>query len=115
PTLITLQYLEGIAPRALKPERPGRFVGALMTTASRIEWRPFGVVGAITPWNYPFFLTFMAVTPALLAGNTVVVKPSEATPGVGERIREILDPLPAGVCTVVQGAGEVGAALVDAP
>src|SRR2546423_13639218 len=57
----------------------------------------------------------MAITPGLLAGNTVVLKPSEATPGVGERIREVLDPLPAGVCTVVQGTGEVGAALVDAP
>src|SRR2546423_2790916 len=57
----------------------------------------------------------MAITPALLAGNTVVLKPSEMTPGVGERIREVLDPLPPGVCTVVQGAGEVGAALVDAP
>jgi acyl-CoA reductase-like NAD-dependent aldehyde dehydrogenase len=115
PTLLTLQYLEGIAPKALKPERVGRFIGAVMATSSRIEWRPFGVVGAITPWNYPFFLSFMAITPALLAGNTVVLKPSEATPGVGERIREVLDPLPAGVCTLVQGSGEVGAALVDAP
>jgi acyl-CoA reductase-like NAD-dependent aldehyde dehydrogenase len=83
--------------------------------ASRIDWRPFGVVGAITPWNYPFFLAFMAIVPPLLAGNAVVLKPSEATPGVGERIREVLDPLPSGVCTVVQGGGEVGAALVDAP
>jgi acyl-CoA reductase-like NAD-dependent aldehyde dehydrogenase len=115
PSLLTLQYLEDLAPKALKPEHPGRVVGALMTTSSRIEWRPFGVVGAITPWNYPFFLSFMAITPALLAGNTVVLKPSEMTPGVGERIREVLDPLPPGVCTVVQGAGEVGAALVDAP
>src|SRR5438105_5356027 len=115
PALLTLQYLEGLAPRVLKPERPGRFTAALMATSSRIEWRPFGVVGAISPWNYPFFLAFMAITPALLAGNTVVLKPSEATPGVGERIREVLDALPAGVCTVVQGAGDVGAALVDGP
>src|SRR5256714_247108 len=115
PALLTLQYLENLAPKSLKPEHPGRVVGALMSTSSRIEWRPFGVVGAITPWNYPFFLSFMAITPALLAGNTVVIKPSEATPGVGERIREVLDVLPSGVCSVVQGAGEVGAALVDAP
>src|SRR2546421_2511796 len=115
PSLLTLQYLENLAPKALKPEHPGRVVGAIMTTSSRIEWRPFGVVGAITPWNYPFFLAFMAITPALLAGNTVVLKPSEQTPGVGERLREVLDALPPGVCTVVQGAGEIGAALVDAP
>jgi acyl-CoA reductase-like NAD-dependent aldehyde dehydrogenase len=83
--------------------------------ASRIEWRPFGVVGCITPWNYPFYLSFMAITAPLLAGNSVVLKPSEMTPGVGERIREVLAPLPSGVATVVQGAGPVGAALVDAP
>jgi acyl-CoA reductase-like NAD-dependent aldehyde dehydrogenase len=57
----------------------------------------------------------MGAVPALLAGNTVVLKPSEVTPGVGERIREMLEPLPSGVATVVQGAGDVGAALVDAP
>src|SRR2546423_6052782 len=115
PALLTLQYLEDLAPKSLRPEHPGRLVGAMMSTSSRIEWRPFGVVGAITPWNYPFFLSFMAITPALLAGNTVVIKPSEQTPGVGERIRAVLDVLPSGVCSVLQGAGEVGAALVDAP
>ncbi|MFN2544672.1 MAG: aldehyde dehydrogenase family protein [Actinomycetota bacterium] len=115
PALITIQYLEGLAAKALKTEHVGRFIGPVMGTSSRIEFRPFGVVGAITPWNYPFFLAFMAITPALVAGNAVVLKPSEATPGVGERLKEILDPLPPGVCTVVQGAGEVGAALVDAP
>jgi len=55
------------------------------------------------------------VLPALFAGNTVVLKPSEVTPGVGELLRKVLEPLPSGVATVVQGAGEVGAALVDAP
>src|SRR5437763_565220 len=115
PSLSTLQYLEWLAPRALKSERVGRLAGAVMGMSSRVEWRPFGVVGAITPWNYPFFLSFMAIAPALLAGNAVVLKPSQATPGVGERLREVLDALPPGVCTVVQGAGDVGAALVDAP
>jgi acyl-CoA reductase-like NAD-dependent aldehyde dehydrogenase len=115
PSLTTLQYLEWLAPRALRPERVGRLIGPISGMSSRVEWRPFGVVGAITPWNYPFFLAFMAIAPALLAGNAVVLKPSEATPGVGERLREVLDALPPGVCTVVQGAGDVGAALVDAP
>ena len=115
PSLTTMQYLEWLAPRALKPEHVGRFAGLAFGMSSRVEWRPFGVVGAITPWNYPFFLSFMAIAPALLAGNAVVIKPSEATPGVGERLREVLDALPPGVCTVVQGAGDVGAALVDAP
>src|SRR5438105_5247032 len=115
PSLSTLQYLEWLAPRALRPERVGRIAGLTFGMSSRIEWRPFGVVGAITPWNYPMFLAFMAVAPALLAGNAVVLKPSEQPPGVGERIRDVLDPLPSGVCTVVQGGGDVGAAIVDAP
>ena len=115
PGLLTLRYLERLAPSALRTRTVGRFVGPLLGMRSRIEWRPFGVVGCITPWNYPLFLSFMAITPALLAGNTVVLKPSEMTPGVGERIREVLEPLPPGVATVVQGGGEVGAALVDAP
>ncbi|HXF57473.1 MAG TPA: aldehyde dehydrogenase family protein, partial [Actinomycetota bacterium] len=53
--------------------------------------------------------------PALLVGNAVVLKPSEFIPTVGEAIRELLEPLPPGVATVVQGGPEVGAALVDAP
>jgi acyl-CoA reductase-like NAD-dependent aldehyde dehydrogenase len=57
----------------------------------------------------------MAIAPALFAGNTVVLKPSEVTPQVGERIREVLEPLPAGVATVIQGGARAGAALIDAP
>jgi acyl-CoA reductase-like NAD-dependent aldehyde dehydrogenase len=115
PTLLTIAYLERIAPAALKPGRVGRVIGPVLGVKSRIEWRPFGVVGCISPWNYPFLLSFMSLVPALLAGNAVVLKPSEMTPGVGERIREVLEPLPPGLATVVQGAADVGAALVDAP
>ncbi len=115
PVVLALQYMSGRAPKWLKSDRPGGFIGPVMGLTSVVEYRPFGVVGCISPWNYPFFLAFMGVIPALLAGNTVVLKPSEVTPGVGERIRAVLDPLPPGVATVVQGAGDVGAALVDAP
>jgi acyl-CoA reductase-like NAD-dependent aldehyde dehydrogenase len=115
PTLLTLAYEERIAPRALKPQAVGRLIGPLFGASSRIEWRPYGVVGCISPWNYPLFLSFMAAVPALLAGNTVVLKPSEATPAVGRVVAELLGVLPPGVATVVQGGGEVGAALVDAP
>ncbi|HVE75892.1 MAG TPA: aldehyde dehydrogenase family protein, partial [Actinomycetota bacterium] len=76
---------------------------------------PYGVVGCITAWNYPFNLAFASMTAALAAGNVIVIKPTEVTPGVGERIREVLAPLPAGVATVIQGGSEVGAALVNAP
>lgn len=121
PAILTLLYYEKNAARGLRADHPGRTLrfpaalGPLTGMGSKIEYRPFGVVGCISPWNYPFFLAFMGFAPALFAGNTVVIKPSEVTPTVGERIREVLEPLPAGVATVVQGAGEVGAALVDAP
>jgi acyl-CoA reductase-like NAD-dependent aldehyde dehydrogenase len=116
PTLLLLLYLERAAPKALKPEKIARLMGPILAGSSaRIEWRPFGVVGCITPWNYPITNCFLAVAPPLFAGNTVVVKPSEVTPGCGELIARILDPLPSGVATVIQGGADVGAALVDAP
>ena len=113
-TLLTIAYQERIAPRALKPEPVGRLMAPVFGMSSRIEWRPYGVVGCISPWNYPLVMAFIAAVPALLAGNTVVLKPSEATPAVGRVISELLGAMPPGVATVVQGGGEVGAALVDA-
>jgi len=115
PSLLTMAYLERIAPRALRTERVGTLVAPVLGLSSRIEWRPFGVVGCIAPWNYPMFLAFMGAVPALLAGNAVVLKPSELTPEVGEVLRDLFEALPEGVATVVQGGGEIGAALVDAP
>ncbi|MGH2694528.1 MAG: aldehyde dehydrogenase family protein [Actinomycetota bacterium] len=115
PPLMMLAYLERAAARALQPQKVGRVPGLLFGVSSRIEWRPFGVVGCITPWNYPVTNCFLAFAPALFAGNCVVVKPSEVTPACGELIRDVLEPLPSGVATVIQGGGDVGAALVDAP
>ena len=114
--LSLLNYMEKIAAKALRPEKVGRIAGpVLFGTSSRIEWRPFGVVGAITPWNYPVTNCLLAFTGALLAGNTVVVKPSEVTPRSGQLVGELFDSLPPGVITFIQGGGDVGAALVDAP
>lgn len=115
PLPIMLAYLEHITPSTLRPDHPGRFLGPISGVAGRVDWRPFGVVGAITPWNYPMLNAFAAFAPALFAGNTVVIKGSEVTPGCGEMLRDLLDPLPPGVATVVQGGADVGAALVDAP
>jgi acyl-CoA reductase-like NAD-dependent aldehyde dehydrogenase len=78
---------------------------------------PLGVVGAITPWNSPLFLTIMAVAPALAAGNTVVIKPSEITP-VGPILAAKLAAevgFPPGVINVVAGERAAGEALVDHP
>jgi acyl-CoA reductase-like NAD-dependent aldehyde dehydrogenase len=74
-----------------------------------VHRRPLGVVGAITPWNFPIILAVWKIAPALLAGNTVVIKPSPYTPlstlALGEALRETLPP---GVLNVVSGGDELG-------
>jgi acyl-CoA reductase-like NAD-dependent aldehyde dehydrogenase len=79
-----------------------------------MTWRPHGVVGVIGPFNYPLHLCHAHVVPALLLGNTVVVKPSETTGLCGQVYAEcaLAAGLPAGVLNVVHGAGAAGAALV---
>jgi len=113
--MLQLAYLEHLAPKVLKTKRVASVVGPLLGYKSRMEFRPFGVVGCITPWNFPITNSFLALASPLFAGNTVVVKPSEVTPASGEILRDLLDVLPSGVATVIQGGGDVGAALVDAP
>ena len=80
-----------------------------------VRYAPIGVVGVIGPWNYPLNNSFGDCVPALAAGNSVVLKPSEVTPLtsllMGEMLREC--GIPDGVFQVATGAGETGAALVD--
>src|SRR5262245_17930471 len=81
-----------------------------------VRRRPFGVVGAITPWNFPVMLAAWKIAPALLAGNTIVLKPSPFTPLSTLRLGEILrDVLPPGVLNVVSGGDELGAGITQHP
>ena len=85
---------------------------------SLVVREPIGVVGAITPWNYPLYLIICKVVPALAAGCTVVLKPSEVTPLNAYILTEVLDEvgLPKGVFNLVVGTGpEVGAAISGHP
>jgi acyl-CoA reductase-like NAD-dependent aldehyde dehydrogenase len=78
----------------------------------RIEHRPRGVVGLITPWNYPLALPMRTIVPALLAGNAVVFKPSEYGALTGKAIEALFDGLlPDGLLVTLIGAGDVGAAM----
>jgi acyl-CoA reductase-like NAD-dependent aldehyde dehydrogenase len=85
----------------------------------KIHYEPIGVVGAITPWNVPFYLNVAETVPALMAGNTVVLKPAQLTPWSGTEYGRIVaeeTDIPAGVFNVVvSGANEVGAALSADP
>ena len=78
--------------------------------------RPLGVVAAITPWNFPLTLAFWKIAPALLAGNTMVLKPSPFTPlstlKVGALLRDVLPP---GVLNVVSGGDGLGALMTGHP
>lgn len=77
---------------------------------------PFGVVGCIVPWNFPLLLLAWKMAPALAAGNTVVIKPSELTPLATLRFVELCCAhLPPGVVNVVTGFGDAGQALVEHP
>ncbi len=90
---------------------------ALPNAPGTSHWRPHGPMGIVGPFNYPIHLIHTHLMPALLAGNTVVFKPSEVTPGTGEmygRLLEALD-LPPGVVNLVQGGGDIGAHLSAHP
>lgn len=118
-TLSGMGHYEKSGPALLADEAhptPGLF--GLGRSATRV-YRPHGVVGVIGPWNFPLGLTFADAVPALLAGNTVVLKPSEVTPLSTVWIAEVFADAarqagaPDHVVTVVTGAGPAGAALVD--
>ncbi|MCX4452653.1 aldehyde dehydrogenase family protein [Streptomyces sp. NBC_01340] len=85
---------------------------------SRVVYEPVGVCALITPWNYPLLQTAWKVAPALAAGNTFVLKPSELTPHTAIHLMRLLEEagLPPGVANLVLGAGpEAGAPLGDHP
>src|SRR5690606_11803105 len=96
----------------------GRAAGEYMEGyTSMLRRDPLGVVGSIAPWNYPLNMATWKLGPALVAGNTVVLKPSELTPYTALRLAELAaDILPPGVLNVVCGQGETaGVALVEHP
>ncbi len=88
----------------------------LKTKKLRLVYSPLGVVGIITPWNFPFLLALNPTAQALMAGNAVILKPSEVTPFSGRLVEELFQDagLPEGVFTCLLGDGETGAALVEA-
>lgn len=84
-------------------------------TISTLVHDPLGVCAAITPWNFPVAMPHSLVVPALMAGNTVVLKPSELTPLVAQAYVDCLVPhLPDGVLQIIHGADDQGRALVAA-
>ncbi|WP_343606464.1 aldehyde dehydrogenase family protein [Fluviicola sp.] len=84
------------------------------TRRDELHRKPLGVVGAISPWNWPLMIAIWQIAPSLRAGNTVVLKPSEYTTiGTLEMVRLMNTVLPAGVLNVVSGDGSIGALLIE--
>ncbi len=95
----------------------GRSAGEYMADhTSWVRREPIGVVGQVTPWNYPLLMMIWKIAPALAAGNTVVLKPSDTTPASSTLLAEIAQEfLPPGVLNVVCGDRDTGRALVEHP
>jgi betaine-aldehyde dehydrogenase len=93
-------------------DHAGRVIPPIESTqVALVVKEPLGVVGCIVPWNYPLLLLAWKVAPALAAGNCVVCKPSELTPLSTLMLAAVFDHLPAGVVSLLAGAGDVGAAI----
>ncbi|REJ75392.1 MAG: aldehyde dehydrogenase family protein [Acidobacteria bacterium] len=116
PVLDLMQYFARNTEDLLAPRKRGIGYLGLMGRSSVITYKPLGVVGIISPWNFPLTIPLGEAVMALMAGNTVVLKPSELTPLTGEKISEVFEAagLPKHVLQVVSGDGETGAALVSA-
>jgi len=85
------------------------------TKRAHVQYQPFGVIGLISPWNYPIGIPFQTLPYALGAGNTVVLKPSELATLTGIRIAEAINAAGVELVHVVTGDGPTGEALVRAP
>ncbi len=116
PTLDLMHYFAHNTEKLLKRKRIGLGQYSFMARSSYIVYKPLGVIGIISPWNFPWATPLDEVVMALMAGNAVVLKPSELTPFSSLKIQTIFKQaqLPDGLFEVVTGDGSTGAALVDA-
>ncbi len=108
-------YWAKAAPKLIGEERVKAHSPLLFGRTVSVKYDPLGVVGVIAPWNYPLTLSIGDVIPALMAGNAVVVKPSEITPLATARVIEAAREVgfPEDLLLLATGTGPAGAALVD--
>ena len=108
-----LQYYIHHAPNFLKPQKRRTVVPFLQQ--AKVFYKPYGVVGVISPWNYPFLLAFIDLIPALIAGNTALLKPSEITPFTSDYGMKLMHEagIPRDVVQIVHGDGRAGATLAE--
>ena len=117
PTLDLMQYFARHTSKLLRPQKIDIGQYGLMGRSSRIVYKPLGVVGIISPWNFPWATPLDEIVMALMAGNAVVVKPSELTPLTAVKIAAVFQRagLADRLLNVITGDGATGTALIDAP
>jgi len=116
PALMAIPYYVRLGRRLSKPQKVRGGNILMCYKQSRMVFKPWGVVGIISPWNYPFSIPFSEVIMALLAGNAVILKTASHTPGAGRFIAEILKAanLPEGLYANIEMAGsEAGPAFIS--
>jgi betaine-aldehyde dehydrogenase len=112
PSVDQIRFFAGAA-RMLEGRAAGEY---LKDHTSIIRREPVGVIGQVTPWNYPLNMATWKVAPAIAAGNTVVLKPSETTPSSTLLLAEVAaEFLPPGVLNVITGGRDTGARMVEHP
>jgi betaine-aldehyde dehydrogenase len=112
PMVDQLRFFAGAA-RVLEGRSAGEYLAG---HTSFVRREPIGVVGQVTPWNYPLMMAVWKIAPALAAGNTVVLKPSDTTPASTLMLAEVAGEIfPAGVLNVICGDRDTGRALVSHP
>lgn len=112
PMVDQIRFFAGAA-RVLEGKSAGEYMAG---HTSWIRREPIGVVGQVTPWNYPMMMAIWKIAPALAAGNTIVLKPSETTPETTLLLAEIASEfLPEGTFNVITGDRETGRMLVEHP
>lgn len=99
------------AEKELSPEAV--FIESNPFASAKIFFEPLGILGVISPWNFPFLLALADVPAALVAGNAVVIKPSEHAAQVGFLIEALFANFPRGLVQVIQGYGDLGQALIQ--
>jgi len=110
PAIDQIRFFAGAA-RVLEGRSAGEY---LKDHTSFIRREPIGVVGQVTPWNYPLMMMVWKIAPALAAGNTIVLKPSDTTPASSTMLAELAQEfLPPGVLNVVTGDRDTGRAVVE--
>jgi acyl-CoA reductase-like NAD-dependent aldehyde dehydrogenase len=112
----TAQYYAANAAKLLRPDRVPHHSLAMKAKSGRLHYEPLGVIGVISPWNYPLAVPMGTLVPAVAAGNAVILKPSELTAWCGALIGELFEQagFPKNLVQVIQGGGDLGAALIAA-